>query len=170
MTSTSDGGLTHLNAAGEAHMVNVAGKDVTERSATAHAFVSTSPEVVELLRSGDMPKGDALSVARIAAISATKKTSEIIPLCHPIAIHGVDVDVEIKEGGVAITVTVTTADRTGVEMEALTAASVGALALIDMVKGRDRGARIDFVELLEKKGGRSGHWTRNTQKPLNSDA
>lgn len=161
MSQTPDSGLTHLNAAGEAHMVNVAAKDVTERSATAHAFVSMSPEVIELLRSGGMPKGDALSVARIAAISATKKTSELIPLCHPIAIHGVDVDLAIEEGGVSIAVTVTTADRTGVEMEALTAASVGALALIDMVKGRDRGARIDFVELLEKKGGRSGHWVRS---------
>ena len=161
VSETPENGLTHLNAAGEAHMVNVAGKDVTERSATAHAFVSISADVIALLRSGGMPKGDALSVARIAAISATKKTSELIPLCHPIAIHGVDVDLVIQSGGVEITVTVTTADRTGVEMEALTAASVGALALIDMVKGRDRGARIDFVELLEKKGGRSGHWTRS---------
>ena len=161
VSENPENGLTHLNAAGEAHMVNVAGKDVTERSATAHAFVSISADVIAFLRSGGMPKGDAVSVARIAAISATKKTSELIPLCHPIAIHGVDVDLVIQSEGVEITVTVTTADRTGVEMEALTAASVGALALIDMVKGRDRGARIDFVELLEKKGGRSGHWTRS---------
>ncbi len=160
MSQQSDSGLTHLNQAGEAHMVNVAGKDVTERSATAHSFVSVSAEVIELLRSGGMPKGDAISVARIAAISATKKTSELIPLCHPIAIHGVDVAITITDQGVDIVVSVTTADRTGVEMEALTAASVGALAIIDMVKGRDRSARIDFVELLEKKGGRSGHWVR----------
>lgn len=162
MTPQSDPRLTHLNSAGEAHMVNVVDKQVTERSATAYSFVSMSAEVIALLRSGSMPKGDALSVARIAAISATKKTSELIPLCHPIAIHGVDVDLTIENNGVALHVTVTTADRTGVEMEALTGAAVGALALIDMVKGRDRNARIDCVELLEKKGGRSGHWTRES--------
>ena len=150
----------HLNDQGNAHMVNVVEKTVTERSATAYSFVSMSPEVIALLRTGDMPKGDALAVARIAAISATKKTSDLIPLCHPLAIHGVDVVMEITDKGVAMLVTVMTADRTGVEMEALTAASVGALALIDMVKGRDRMARIECVELREKKGGRSGHWTR----------
>ncbi len=150
----------HLNDQGNAHMVNVVEKTVTERSATAYSFVSMSPEVIALLRAGDMPKGDALAVARIAAISATKKTSDLIPLCHPLAIHGVDVVMEITDKGVAMLVTVMTADRTGVEMEALTAASVGALALIDMVKGRDRMARIECVELREKKGGRSGHWTR----------
>ncbi len=150
----------HLNDQGNAHMVNVVEKTVTERSATAYSFVSMSPEVIALLRAGDMPKGDALAVARIAAISATKKTSDLIPLCHPLAIHGVDVLMEITDKGVAMLVTVMTADRTGVEMEALTAASVGALALIDMVKGRDRMARIECVELREKKGGRSGHWTR----------
>jgi cyclic pyranopterin phosphate synthase len=150
----------HLNDQGNAHMVNVVEKTVTERSATAYSFVSMSPEVIALLRAGDMPKGDALAVARIAAISATKKTSDLIPLCHPIAIHGVDLLMEITDKGVAMLVTVMTADRTGVEMEALTAASVGALALIDMVKGRDRMARIECVELREKKGGRSGHWTR----------
>ena len=159
-----ESGLTHVNAAGEAHMVNVAAKEVTERSATAYSFVSISSEVIALLRTGSMPKGDALSVARIAAISATKKTSDLIPLCHPIAIHGVDVDLTIEDSGVAILVTVTTADRTGVEMEALTAASVGALALIDMIKGRDRGARIECVELREKKGGRSGHWVRESSE------
>lgn len=157
---TAESGFTHLNSAGQAHMVNVVEKNVTERSATAYSFVSMSPEVIALLRAGDMPKGDALAVARIAAISATKKTSDLIPLCHPIAIHGVDLLMEITDKGVAMLVTVMTADRTGVEMEALTAASVGALALIDMVKGRDRMARIECVELREKKGGRSGHWTR----------
>ena len=157
---TAESGFTHLNSAGQAHMVNVVEKTVTERSATAYSFVSMSPEVIALLRAGDMPKGDALAVARIAAISATKKTSDLIPLCHPIAIHGVDLLMEITDKGVAMLVTVMTADRTGVEMEALTAASVGALALIDMVKGRDRMARIECVELREKKGGRSGHWTR----------
>jgi cyclic pyranopterin phosphate synthase len=151
----------HLNDQGDAHMVDVTAKSVTERSATARSRVSMSDEVVSRLRAGDMPKGDAFAVARIAAISATKKTSDLIPLCHPLAIHGVEVDLALDETGVEITVTVKTADRTGVEMEALTAASVGALALIDMVKGLDRLARIENVELLEKKGGRSGHWIRS---------
>jgi molybdenum cofactor biosynthesis protein MoaC len=110
-----------------------------------------------------MPKGDALGVARIAAIQATKRTAELIPLCHPIAIHGVDVDVQVVDpAGVEIHVTVRTADRTGVEMEALTAAAVGGLAIIDMVKGRDRSAAITEVVLLEKLGGRSGHWVRES--------
>jgi cyclic pyranopterin phosphate synthase len=151
----------HLNEQGDAHMVDVTAKSVTERSATARSRVSMSDEVVSRLLAGDVPKGDALAVARIAAISATKKTSELIPLCHPLAIHGVDVNLVLDSTGAEITVTVKTADRTGVEMEALTAASVGALALIDMVKGLDRLARIEYVELLEKKGGRSGHWIRS---------
>lgn len=142
-------------------MVDVTAKSVTERSATARSRVSLSDEVITRLHAGEMPKGDALAVARIAAISATKKTSELIPLCHPLAIHGVDVNLVLDATGAEITVTVKTADRTGVEMEALTAASVGALALIDMVKGLDRLARIEYVELLEKKGGRSGHWIRS---------
>lgn len=151
----------HLNDQGNAHMVDVTAKSVTERSATARSRVSLSDEVIGRLHAGDVPKGDALAVARIAAISATKKTSELIPLCHPLAIHGVDVNLVLDATGAEITVTVKTADRTGVEMEALTAASVGALALIDMVKGLDRLARIEYVELLEKKGGRSGHWIRS---------
>jgi cyclic pyranopterin phosphate synthase len=151
----------HLNDQGNAHMVDVTAKSVTERSATARSRVSLSDEVITRLHAGDVPKGDALAVARIAAISATKKTSELIPLCHPLAIHGVDVNLVLDATGAEITVTVKTADRTGVEMEALTAASVGALALIDMVKSLDRLARIEFVELLEKKGGRSGHWIRS---------
>lgn len=151
--------FTHLNERGEARMVDVTAKDVTVRSATARCTVTVSAEVADLLRSGSMPKGDALGVARIAAIQAAKRTPDLIPLCHPIAIHGVDVDVEVTDR-VVITATVRTADRTGVEMEALTAASVGGLALIDMVKGRDRSAAIAEVVLLEKTGGRSGHWTR----------
>jgi cyclic pyranopterin phosphate synthase len=151
----------HLNDQGNAHMVDVTAKSVTERSATARSRVSLSDEVITRLHAGDVPKGDALAVARIAAISATKKTSELIPLCHPLAIHGVDVNLVLDATGAEITVTVKTADRTGVEMEALTAASVGALTLIDMVKGLDRLARIEDVELLEKKGGRSGHWIRS---------
>ena len=151
--------FTHLNDRGEARMVDVTAKDVTVRSATARCSVTVSAEVAGLLRSGDLPKGDAIGVARIAAIQAAKRTPDLIPLCHPIAIHGVDVDVEVTDR-VVITATVRTADRTGVEMEALTAASVGGLAIIDMVKGRDRSAAICEVVLLEKTGGRSGHWTR----------
>ncbi len=153
--------LTHLNAKGEARMVDVTDKDVTVRSATARCRVTVSAEVADLLRSGAMPKGDALAVARIAAIQATKRTPDLIPLCHPIAIHGVDVEVTVTdEPGVLVLVTVRTADRTGVEMEALTAAAVGGLTVIDMVKGKDRSAAIAEVVLLEKLGGRSGHWTR----------
>ncbi len=147
-------------------MVDVTSKDVTARSATARCRVTISDEVAGLLRSGDMPKGDALAVARIAAIQATKRTPDLIPLCHPIAVHGVDVDVTLVDGVagtvVEILATVRTADRTGVEMEALTAAAVGGLTVIDMVKGRDRTAAIDEVVLLEKIGGRSGHWVRES--------
>jgi cyclic pyranopterin monophosphate synthase len=156
--------FTHLNEHGEARMVDVTDKSVTTRAATARCRVSLSAEVVALLRAGDLPKGDALGVARIAAIQATKRTPDLIPLCHPIAVHGVDVDVSVVEAQpsayVEITATVRTADRTGVEMEALTAAAVGGLAMIDMVKGRDRTASITEVVLLEKLGGRSGHWVR----------
>lgn len=152
--------FTHLDSSGAARMVDVTGKQITERSATARAVVTVSAEVVDLLRGAGVPKGDALAVARIAAIAGTKRTPDLIPLCHPIAVHGVDVHIEVMDTGVEITVTVRTADRTGVEMEALTGASVGALAIIDMVKGVDRMAAIDRVELLEKTGGRSGTWTR----------
>ena len=152
--------FTHLDASGNAHMVDVTGKEITERSATARSRITLSAEVVTALRDGTVPKGDALSVARIAAIQATKRTPDLIPLCHPIAVHGVEIDLELDDTGVTITATVRTADRTGVEMEALTAAAVGGLALIDMVKGMDRMASIDHVELLEKRGGRSGTWTR----------
>jgi cyclic pyranopterin phosphate synthase len=152
--------FTHLDDAGDARMVDVAAKDITDRRATARAFVRVGPEVIEMLRGSGVPKGDALAVARIAAISGTKRTPDLIPLCHPIAVHGVDVDVVVEDEGVRLTVTVRTADRTGVEMEALTGASVGALAMIDMVKGVDRSAMIDEVVLLEKSGGRSGHYVR----------
>lgn len=153
--------FTHLDESGDARMVDVAEKQITDRRATAEAFVRTSVEVIELLRGAGVPKGDALAVARIAAISGTKRTPDLIPLCHPIAVHGVDVDLVVEDEGVRITVTVRTADRTGVEMEALTGASVGALAMIDMVKGVDRSAMIDHVVLLEKSGGRSGHYVRS---------
>lgn len=160
----TDNPLTHLNDRGEARMVDVTAKDVTAREATARCRVSVSDEVAALLTAGEMPKGDALAVARIAAIQATKRTPDLIPLCHPIAVHGVDVDVALHEDGngafIEIHATVRTADRTGVEMEALTAAAVGGLTVIDMVKGKDRTAAIGEVVLLEKKGGRSGHWVR----------
>lgn len=161
MTATSED-FTHLNERGEARMVDVTEKDVTVRSATARCRVSVSEQVTSMLLAGVMPKGDALAVARIAAITATKRTPDLIPLCHPLAIHGVDVDVRVDavSSAVEILVTVRTADRTGVEMEALTGAAVGGLAVIDMVKGTDRLASIAEVVLLEKLGGRSGHWTR----------
>ncbi len=155
--------FTHLNESGDARMVDVAEKNVTDRRAVAQAFVRTSTQVIELLRGAGVPKGDALAVARIAAITGTKRTPDLIPLCHPIAVHGVDVDLDIEDEGVRITVTVRTADRTGVEMEALTGASVGALAMIDMVKGVDRSAMIERVVLLEKSGGRSGHYVRPSE-------
>ena len=158
--------LTHLNERGEARMVDVTAKDVTTREATARCRVTVSAEVAALLAAGEMPKGDALAVARIAAIQATKRTPDLIPLCHPIAVHGVDVEVSLREEAddfaVEVIATVRTADRTGVEMEALTAAAVGGLTVIDMVKGRDRTAAITEVVLLEKKGGRSGHWVRES--------
>ena len=161
---TAEQPLTHLNERGEARMVDVTAKDVTTRSATARCTVTVSSEVAELLVSGGLPKGDALAVARIAAIQATKRTPELIPLCHPIAVHGVDVDVSVDQTTpcVVILATVRTADRTGVEMEALTSAAVGGLTIIDMVKGKDRSAAISEVVLLEKLGGRSGHWTRTS--------
>jgi len=158
--------LSHLNERGEARMVDVTAKDVSTREATARCRVTVSPEVAGLLSAGQMPKGDALAVARIAAIQATKRTPDLIPLCHPIAVHGVDVEVSLTEDGgvhaVEVIATVRTADRTGVEMEALTAAAVGGLTIIDMVKGKDRSAAIAEVVLLEKKGGRSGHWVRES--------
>lgn len=150
----------HLNQQGEAHMVDVTAKDITVRSATARGAVAVSAEVVRLLRANDMPKGDALATARIAGIAGSKRTSDLIPLCHPIAIHGVDVELEVADDAVVITATVRTADRTGIEMEALTAVSVAALTMIDMVKGVDRNAYIRDVKLIEKHGGRSGDWLR----------
>ncbi len=156
----ADKSFTHLNDQGDAKMVDVSAKEVTVRSATARGRVLVSAEVVGLLRGAGMPKGDALAVARIAGIQGAKRTPDLIPLCHPLAIHAVEVELVVVETGVDITVTVRTADRTGVEMEALTGVSVAALALIDMVKGVDRLASIAAVELVEKQGGRSGHWVR----------
>ena len=163
---TANQPLTHLDAAGQAHMVDVSGKDVTARSATAAGTVLLSAEAVTALRSGTVPKGDALAVARIAGIQAAKRTPELIPLCHPIGLHSVAVDLEVADEGVLIRSTVRTADRTGVEMEALTAVSVAALALIDMVKAVDPAAVITDVRVEEKAGGKSGLWQRSSaQQP-----
>ncbi len=153
-------GLTHLDARGAARMVDVSGKEVTVRTARASAYVRTSPEVVGALRGEGVPKGDALAVARIAGIAAAKRTPDLVPLCHPVAIHGVTVDLAVRDTGVDITATVRTADRTGVEMEALTCVAVAGLALIDMVKALDRAAVLTDVRVEEKTGGRSGPWRR----------
>ena len=155
-------GFTHLDDSGDAHMVDVTEKTVTDRQARARAFVRVDSTVVEMLRGSGVPKGDALAVARIAAIAGTKRTSDLVPLCHPIAIHGVDVDVSVEDDGVRIDVTVRTADRTGVEMEALTACSVAALTVYDMCKSKDRSMVIGEIALWEKTGGRSGHYRRDS--------
>jgi cyclic pyranopterin phosphate synthase len=141
-------------------MVDVSAKEISARTATATGFVRLSPDCVVALRGGDVPKGDALAVARIAGIQAAKRTPDLIPLCHPIAIHGVAVALAVTDDGVAITATVRTADRTGVEMEALTSVSVAALTLIDMVKAMDPAAVITDVLVEEKTGGKTGVWRR----------
>ncbi|MFC8501170.1 cyclic pyranopterin monophosphate synthase MoaC [Pedococcus sp. NPDC057267] len=151
-------GLTHVRADGSAHMVDVSAKAVTARSASAAGRVLLSPAAVAALRDGEVPKGDALAVARIAGIQAVKRTPELIPLAHPIAVHAVEVDLSVADDGVDIVATVRTADRTGIEMEALTAVTVGALALLDMVKAVDKHARITDVRVTAKSGGRSGDW------------
>lgn len=153
-------GLTHLRGDGTAHMVDVSGKAVTPRSATARGRVLLSAAAVAALREGTVPKGDALGVARVAGIQAAKRTPDLVPLCHPIAIHGVEVDLEVEDAGVQISATVRTADRTGIEMEALTCVSVAALALVDMVKAVDKLAVIDQIRVTAKSGGRSGDWER----------
>ncbi|MEV4400298.1 cyclic pyranopterin monophosphate synthase MoaC [Nonomuraea sp. NPDC049607] len=152
--------FTHLDETGAARMVDVSAKDVSARTATATGRVLLSSEVVALLRSGEVPKGDALGVARIAGIMGAKRTPDLIPLCHPIALHGVKVVLDVEDWGVSITCRVRTADRTGVEMEALTAVTVAALALIDMVKAVDPAAVITDVRVEEKVGGKTGLWTR----------
>ncbi|MBD7916776.1 cyclic pyranopterin monophosphate synthase MoaC [Cellulomonas sp. Sa3CUA2] len=152
--------LTHVDAHGAARMVDVADKDVTVRSARATGRLVTTPQVVALLRGEGVPKGDALAVARIAGIQAAKRTPDLVPLCHPIAIHGVRVNLEVVDDGVTVDATVRTADRTGVEMEALTCVAAAGLTLIDMVKAVDRGAYLTDLRVEEKSGGRSGTWTR----------
>lgn len=152
--------MNHLDERGNVHMVDVGDKSVTDRVAVAVATVEMGEGTSRRLFSDDLSKGDALATARIAAIGAAKRTPDLIPLCHPIAISGVTVAIEQVPAGATITVTVSVTARTGVEMEAMTAASVGALTVYDMVKGIDRAARISSVELLSKSGGRSGEWRR----------
>ncbi|MGB3301929.1 cyclic pyranopterin monophosphate synthase MoaC [Gordonia sp. (in: high G+C Gram-positive bacteria)] len=152
--------FTHLDAAGQARMVDVTEKAPTIRSATASGFVRCTPTIVEALRDGTVPKGDVLAVARIAGIAAAKRTPELLPLAHVIGVHGAAVELQIVDDGVAVEATVRTADRTGVEMEALTAVSVAALALVDMVKGLDKSVEIENIRLLRKTGGKSGDWIR----------
>jgi cyclic pyranopterin phosphate synthase len=159
--SAGSDGFTHLDSSGAARMVDVSGKAVSVRTARATGQVLVSAEVVALLRGGGLPKGDALAVARIAGIQAAKRTPDLVPLCHPIAIHGVEVTLAVLDDQVAISATVRTADRTGVEMEALTCVAVAGLALIDMVKSVDPAAVITCVRVEEKTGGKTGYWSRD---------
>ena len=154
------GRLTHTDESGHARMVDVSAKDVTVREARASGRVLLSADAIAALRAGQVPKGDALAVARIAGIQAAKRTPDLVPLCHPIAIHAVTVDLQVGDRAVEITATVRTADRTGVEMEALTSVTVAALALIDMVKAIDPAAVISDVRVDEKTGGKTGPWRR----------
>ena len=156
--------LTHLDSTGRARMVDVGDKPATERRAVAQAVVRVSAQTARAVLAGDAPKGDVLGVARIAGIQAAKRTSELIPLCHPLALTfvGVDGSVDVSDGRIVLTAETRTTGPTGVEMEAMTAASVAALTVYDMVKGIERGAEIAEVVLLEKSGGRSGRWTRPT--------
>jgi len=151
--------LSHLDDDGAARMVDVAAKAVTARTATASATVRTTAEVIGLIASGGLPKGDALATARIAGILAAKHTSELIPLCHQLALSGVDVDFEIADTVVRVTASARATDRTGVEMEALTAASLAALTVYDMIKAVDPAARIDDIHVVRKEGGKTGVWT-----------
>ena len=153
-------GLTHLDSKGLAHMVDVTDREVTTRTATASGRVLLSSTVVALLRDGAVPKGDVLATARLAGIMGAKRTPDLIPLCHPIALHGVSVDLHVVDEGVLIEVSLKTADRTGVEMEALTAVSVAALTVIDMIKTLDPGATITDVHIDIKVGGRNVKWER----------
>ena len=152
--------FTHLRGDGSACMVDVTAKTLTVRQATAVGRVSCAPATIEALRGGTVPKGDVLAVARIAGIQAAKRTPELLPLAHIIGVHGCEVDLEITDDGVLIKATVRTADRTGVEMEALTAVTVAGLAVVDMIKGVDRSAAIRDCLIVAKSGGRSGDWTR----------
>jgi cyclic pyranopterin phosphate synthase len=152
--------LSHVDAAGSARMVDVSAKSASVRTAVATGLLRTTTEVIGLLRRDGLPKGDALAVARVAGIMGAKRTPDLVPLCHPIALHGVTVDFEIGDSEIAITVTTRTADRTGVEMEALTAVAAAGLTLIDMVKAVDPAASLDAVRCEAKDGGKTGSWRR----------
>ncbi|GGS09799.1 MULTISPECIES: cyclic pyranopterin monophosphate synthase MoaC [Streptomyces] len=154
--------LTHIDEAGAARMVDVSAKDVTTRVARASGRVLVAPRVIELLRGEGVPKGDALATARIAGIMGAKRTPDLIPLCHPLAVSGVKVDLSVADDAVEITATVKTTDRTGVEMEALTAVSVAALTVVDMIKAVDKSAVITDVRVEAKSGGKSGDYRRTT--------
>jgi cyclic pyranopterin phosphate synthase len=151
----------HLTDEGDVHMVDVSGKAVTDRTAVAECVVGLGPTTADALFGGTLPKGDALASIRLAGIMGAKRTPDLIPLCHPILLSGVTVDVERSEEGARITARVTTSGQTGVEMEAMTAVSVAALALYDMVKGVDRSVEIGPIRLIHKSGGRSGEWNRS---------
>ena len=155
--------LTHFNDAGQAHMVNIVAKDITHRIGVAEGFISMSPETFELVKQGNAKKGDVIGIARVASIMASKKTSELIPLCHPIALTRVSVDFELLETThqIRCIATCETHGRTGVEMEALTTVQVGLLTIYDMLKAVDRGMTMDGIRLLEKHGGKSGDWVAN---------
>jgi len=152
--------FTHIDDNGEVTMVNVGGKSTTSRAARARAMIEMLPTTRDALFDGSLPKGDAIATVRIAAIQGAKRTSDLIPLCHPLAIDGVQVDIAATDGGASIEVEVLVTGRTGVEMEAMTGAAIGALTMYDMIKGVDRGARVGSVELLTKSGGASGEWHR----------
>jgi cyclic pyranopterin phosphate synthase len=162
---TDSAHLTHVDAAGAARMVDVSAKAVSVRRAVAAGRLRTTAEVVDLLRRDGLPKGDALAVARVAGIMGAKRTPDLIPLCHPIALHGVTVDFALTDETVEITATAKTADRTGVEMEALTAVAAAGLALVDMVKAVDPAASIEGVRVLRKEGGKTGDWVRPEDRP-----
>lgn len=156
----SKSGLTHVNDQGQAEMVDVGAKSVTQREARARAVVRMRPETLALIREGEMPKGDVFAVARIAGIQAAKKCSDLIPLCHPLMLTGIDVDFHMENNQVTIETACRLAGRTGVEMEALTAASVAALTIYDMCKAVDKGMTVEQICLVSKTGGKSGSWTR----------
>lgn len=160
-TQADNTNLTHFDESGKAHMVDISDKDITHRIAIAQGQIKMQPATFATIKTGDAKKGDVLGIARIAAIQASKKTSELIPLCHPIALNKVSVEFDLNEATSSVTCTVTAkcSGKTGVEMEALTATSAGLLTIYDMCKAIDRGMVISEIKLLEKQGGKSGHWT-----------
>jgi cyclic pyranopterin monophosphate synthase len=157
--------LTHVDETGAARMVDVSAKAVSDRRAVAAGTVRTTPEVIDLLRGDNLPKGDALAVARLAGIMGAKRTPDLVPLCHPIGLHGVKVELVLGADSVEITAITKTADRTGVEMEALTAVATAGLAMIDMIKAVDPAASLEAVRVMRKEGGKTGDWVRPDHRP-----